>query len=130
MTTGTGPWTTSSRTLTTTGVRNKAGWETEDLKHGKMKMTMDDHQQDINNPRVLGTRLGGIKTMKMTKDEKTTMTDTKGKETIARVQVGDGTRTSDEPRKKTKDDHWQDINDPRVLGTRLGGTEARKKTED
>ena len=102
MTTGTGPWTTSSRTLTTTGVRNKAGWETEDLKHGKMKMTMDDHQQDINNPRVLGTRLGGIKTMKMTKDEKTTMTDTKGKETIARVQECGDAMMSDQLRKMIK----------------------------
>ena len=28
---------------------------------------MDDHQQDINDPRVLGTRLGGTK--KMTRDD-------------------------------------------------------------
>ena len=33
-------------------------------------------------------------------------------------------------RKKTEDNHRQDINDPWVLGTRLGGTEAKKKTED
>ena len=68
MTTGTGPWTSSSRT--TSGVGNEAGGETEDLKRAKMKMTKDDHQQDINDPRVLGTRLGGIKAMKMTEDEK------------------------------------------------------------
>ena len=50
--------------------RERGWWETEDLKRAKMKMTMDDHQQDINDPRVLGTRLGGIKAMKMTEDEK------------------------------------------------------------
>ena len=61
------------------------GEETEDRKRAAMKMTMDDHQQDINDPRVLGTRLGGTKAMKMNEDEKTTMTDTKVKETIARV---------------------------------------------
>ena len=95
MTTGTGPWTTYSRTLTTTGVGNEAGWETEDLKRAKMKMTMDDHQQDINDPRVLGTRLGGTKAMKMNEDEKTTMTDTKVKETIAKVRES-GVMTNDQ----------------------------------
>ena len=43
-----------------------------------------------------------------------------------------GTRpggTEAKKKKKTEDDHRQDINDPWVLGTRLGGTEA-KKTED
>ena len=33
-------------------------------------------------------------------------------------------------KKKTMDDPWLDINDPWVLGTRLGGTKAEKKTED
>jgi hypothetical protein len=33
-----------------------------------MKMTVDDYQQDINDPRVLETRLGGTKAMKMTED--------------------------------------------------------------
>ena len=52
-------------------VGNKAGEEeTEDLKRAVRKKTEDDHQQDINDPRVLGTRLGGIKAMKMTEDEK------------------------------------------------------------
>ena len=55
------------------------------------------------------------------------LTDTKVEETIARVQADDGLMTSDQPRKKTEDDHRQDINDPWVLGTRLGGTEAKKK---
>ena len=68
------------------------------------KKTEDDHWQDINDPRVLGTRLGGTEAKKKTKDEMTT--------------------------KKTEDDHRQDINDPWVLGRRPGGTEAQKKTED
>ena len=68
-----------------------------------MKMTMDDHQQDINNPRVLGTWLEGTKTMKINKDEKTMMTDTKVKETIARVQKCGGAMTSDQLRKKIKE---------------------------
>ena len=42
------------------------GTKTEDRKRAAKKMTMDDHQQDINDLRVLGTRLGG--TMKMTRD--------------------------------------------------------------
>ena len=124
MTTGTGPWTTSSRTLTTSGVGNEAGWETEDLKRAKMKMTMDDHQQDINDPRVLGTRLGGTKAKKKTEDEMTTMTDTKVKETIARVQVGDGTMTSDQPRKMIKEIWGEDGRDEKNedKGAGLSGT--------
>ena len=78
----------------------------------------------------MGTRQGGTEAKKKNEDETTTLTDTKVEEAIARVQVGDGAMTSDQPRKKTKDDHRQDINDPWVLGTRLGGTEAKKKTED
>ena len=35
---------------------------------GTMKMTRDDHQQDINDPRVMGTRLGGTKLLKVTKE--------------------------------------------------------------
>ena len=68
-----------------------------------MKMTMDDHQQDINDPRVLGTWLEGTKTMKINKDEKMTMTDTKVKETIARVQKCGGAMTSDQLRKMSKE---------------------------
>ena len=41
----------------------------EDLKHAVMKMTVDDSQQDINDPGALGTRLGGTKAMKMTADD-------------------------------------------------------------
>ena len=68
MTTGTGQWTSSSRTSTTSGVRNEAGGETEDLKRAVMTKTVDGHQQDINDSRVLGTRLGGTKAMKRTVD--------------------------------------------------------------
>jgi hypothetical protein len=53
-------------------------------------------QQDIDDLRVSGTRLGG-------------------EETEDRKRAG---------MKKTVDDHQQDINDPRMLGTRLGGTKA------
>ena len=86
---------------------------------------MDDHRLDINDLRVLGTRLGGTKAEKKTEDKMTTLTDTEVKETNGRVQEGNGTKTSDQ-QKKTEDDHRRDINDSRVLGTRLGGT----KTED
>ena len=57
---------------------------------------MDDHRLDINDPWVLGTRLGGTKAEKKTEDEMTTLTDTKVKETNGRVQEGDGTMTSDQ----------------------------------
>ena len=43
--------------------------ETEDLKRAVKKKTVDDHRQDINDPRALGTRLGGTKAMKMTEDD-------------------------------------------------------------
>ena len=43
--------------------------ETEDLKHAVKKKTMDDHRQDINDLRALGTRLGGTKPMKTTEDD-------------------------------------------------------------
>ena len=66
-------------------------------------MTADDHQQDINDLRVLGTRLGWTKAMKMTEDEKTTMTDTKVKETITRVQEGGGAMTRNQLRKMIKE---------------------------
>ena len=99
--------------------------ETEDLKRAVRNKTMDDHRQDINDPRVLGTRLGGTKAEKKTEEEMTTLTDTEVKETNGRVQEGDGAMTSDQ-QKKTEDNHRQDINDPRVLGTRRGGTEAHQ----
>ena len=76
-----------------------------------MKMTVDDHQQDINDPRVLGTRLGGTKAMKMTKDEMTTMTDTKVKETIARVQECGIAMTSDQLQKMIKEIWGEDGKD-------------------
>ena len=43
--------------------------ETKDLKHAVKKKTMDDHRQDINDLRALGTRLGGTKPMKTTEDD-------------------------------------------------------------
>ena len=70
-----------------------------------MKMTMDDHQQDINDPRVLGTRLGRTKTKKHCGRMTVTMTmktDTKGKETIAKVQESGGEMTSDQLQKRIK----------------------------
>ena len=66
------------------------------------KKTEDNHRQDINDPWVLGTRLGGTKAKKKNEDEMTMKTDTKVKETIARVQVGNGAMTSDQPRKRNK----------------------------
>ena len=58
--------------------------------------TVGHIQQDIDDLRVLGTRLGG-----------------EGREDRKRAVM-----------KKTVADHQQDINDPRVLGMRLGGTKA------
>ena len=78
----------------------RLGWEeTEDRKRAVMKMTVDDHQQDSNDPRVLGTRLGGTKAKKMTVDEMTMMTDTKVKEMIAKVQQCGGAMMSDQLQK-------------------------------
>ena len=125
LTTGTGPWTSTSRTLTTQVSGTRLGEEeTEDLKRAVKKKTVDDHQQDINDPRVLKTRLGGTKAMKKTEDEMTTMTDTKVKETIARVQVGDGAMTSDQPRKKIKEIWGEDGRDKKNedKGAGLRGT--------
>ena len=85
------------------GVGNEAGEEeTEDLKRAVRKKTEDDHRQDINDPWVLGTRPGGTEAKKKTKDEMTTKTDTKVKETIARVQVGNGAMTSGQPKEMIK----------------------------
>ena len=47
------------------------GEETEDLKRAVRNKTMDDHRLDINDPWVLGTRLGGTKAEKKTEDERT-----------------------------------------------------------
>ena len=74
------------------------GEETEDRKRAAMKMTVDDQQQDINDPRVLGTRLGGTKTAKHRARMTVTMTmktDTKVKETMAKVQESGGAMTRD-----------------------------------
>ena len=112
MTTGTGPWTSTSRTLTTQVSGTRLGEEeTEDLKRAVRKKTVDDHRQDINNPWVLGTRPGGTKAEKKTEDEMTTLTDTDVKETIGRVQAGDGAMTSDQPRKKIKEIWGEDRRD-------------------
>ena len=97
MTTGTGPRTSTSRTSTTPVSGTRLGEEeTEDLKRAVRNKTMDDHRLDINDPWVLGTRLGGTKAEKKTEDEMTTLTDTKVKETNGRVQEGDGTMMSDQ----------------------------------
>ena len=60
------------------------------------KMTMGHHQQDINDPRVLGTRRGGTKAMK---------------KTIARVQESGGPMTSDQLRKMIKEIWGEDGRD-------------------
>ena len=80
--------------------------------------TVDHIQQDIDDLKVSGTRLGGEETedqkravMKMTMDDhQQDINDPR----VLRTRLG-GTM------KMTMDDHQQDINDPRVLGTRLGG---------
>ena len=101
------------------GVGNKAGrGRTEDLKRAVKKMTEDDYQQDINDPRTLATRLGGTKAMKMTTDDHQQDINDPG---VLGTRLG-GTKAM----KMTMDDHQQDINDPRVLGTRRGGTEAHQ----
>ena len=77
-------------------------------------MTKHNHQQDINNHRVLGTRLGGTK--KMTKDNhQQDINDPR----VLGTKLG-GTK------EMTRDNQQQDINDPRELGTRLGGTKKLK----
>ena len=112
MTTGTGPWTSTSRTSTTQVSGTRLGEEeTEDLKRAVRKKTEDDHRQDINDPWVLGTRPGGTKAKKKTEDEMTTMTDTKVKETIARVQECGGAMTSDQLRKMIKEIWGEDGRD-------------------
>ena len=99
------------------GVGNQAGGTKA------MKRTVDIHQQDINDPRVLGTRLAGTKTMKKTKDDhRQDINDPR----VLGTRLG-GTKAKKKT-KKTVDNHQQDINDLRVLETRLGGT--MKMTKD
>ena len=64
--------------------------------------TVDAHKQDINDPRALGTRLGGTKTENHRARMTVTMTmktDTKVKEMIPKVQECGGVMTSDQLQK-------------------------------
>ena len=101
MTTGTGPWTSTSRTSTTQVSGTRLGEEeTEDLKRAVKKKTVDDHRQDINDPRALGTRPGGTKAMKMTEDDHQQDINDRG---VLGTRLG-GAKAM----KKTVDDHQQD----------------------
>ena len=93
-----------------------------------MKMTVDNHQQDINDPRMLGMRLGGTEAMKKTEDKMTTMTDTKVKEMIARVQECGGTMTSDQLRKMIKEIWGEDGRDKKNKdeGAELSGMAGKR----
>ena len=111
--------------------------ETEDRKQAAMKTIMDDQQQDINDPRVLGTRLGG--TVKKTVDDQqqdindprvlgtrlngTTMTDDMVKEIIAKVQECGSTMTSDQLLKVIKGNQGEDgrVKKYKDEGAGLGG---------
>jgi hypothetical protein len=77
-----------------------------------MTKTVDDHQQDINDPRVLGTRLGG-----------TTMTDDMVKEIIAKAQECGGAMTSDQLLKVIKGNQGEDgrVKKYKDEGAGLGG---------
>ena len=87
--------------------------------------TMDHIEQDIDNLRVSGTRLGGEETEDLKRAaRKMTMDDHQQDIIDPRVL---GTRLGG-TMKMTMDNHQQDINDLRVLGTRLGGT--MKMTRD
>ena len=81
--------------------------------------TMDHIEQDIDDLRVSGTRLGGEETEDLKRAARNmTMDDHQQDINDQRVL---GTRLGG-TMKMTMDDHQQDINDPRVLRTRLGGT--------
>ena len=58
--------------------------------------TVDDHKQDIDDQRESGTRLSGNKTENHRSTMKVTMTDTKVKEMIDKVQEYGGVMTSDQ----------------------------------
>ena len=98
--------------------------------------TVDDHQQDINDPRVLGTRLGGTKTdnhcarMTVTMTMKTV---TKVTDTIAKVQESGRRRDDDRPAAEDDQgdlgeiDFAKDMESPTEQGGRSASSESRDR---